>query len=288
MSGIQDWLQLARIPAVFTALSNILAAFLISGADRTLIPDLLLLLLSSACLYSAGMVLNDCFDYAEDKRERPGRPLPSGRISRESAWIVGAGLLLIGVLSGFLSSPLSGSIALIIAVMVLFYDGWAKQYVFGSLVMGGCRYLNWLLGLSVIGWHLDFVWVGIPILIYISSVTWLSRQETTASSPVSLWVCGFGMVLSALMLVFLVWKFDAHWWGLLGLVPALVLLVKRLQTTYLDYNPDNIQNTIRIFIMSVIPLDALMVACLGPWWGILLVMALFLPGKLIARRLYVT
>ena len=35
-------------------------------------------------IYAAGIVLNDVFDYEIDRVERPGRPLPSGRVSRGS------------------------------------------------------------------------------------------------------------------------------------------------------------------------------------------------------------
>jgi len=279
---------MARIPAVFTALSNILAAYLISGAELALLPQLIVLLVASASLYSAGMVLNDCFDYAEDARERPGRPLPSGRISRQNAWLAGFSLLLFGVVAGFLASQISGWIALTIAALVLLYNGLAKHYVVGSVVMGGCRYLNWLLGLSVVGWHLEWLWIGLPIFIYIASVTWLSRQETVASKPNTVWVCGFGIVLSSIVMLILVQHLGGHWWGLLGMLPALGFLASRLKTTYAEYTPTNIQNTIRLLIMSVIPLDALMVAFLGPWWGVVLVLVLFLPGKVIARHLYVT
>ena len=288
MPGLKDWLQLARIPAVFTALSNILAAFFISGADVALLPQLIALLVASASLYSAGMVLNDCFDYAEDARERPGRPLPSGRISRRKAWIVGFALLLIGIIAGFQAGRLSGLIALGIAALVLLYDGLAKHYVSGSVVMGGCRYLNWLLGLSVAGWQVAWFWVGLPIFIYIASVTWLSRQETQASDPNTVWGCGLGIALSSIMMLILVQHLGGHWWGLLGMLPALGFLLRRLMITHAEYTPANIQNTIRILIMSVIPLDALMVAFLGPWWGVVPVLILFLPGKVIARHLYVT
>ena len=46
---------------------------------------LLCLLVASGCLYTAGMVLNDVFDYEIDRHERPFRPLPSGRISLGAA-----------------------------------------------------------------------------------------------------------------------------------------------------------------------------------------------------------
>ena len=43
------------------------------------------------------MVLNDVYDVETDARERPYRPIPSGRISLNKAQSLGYGLLLCGV-----------------------------------------------------------------------------------------------------------------------------------------------------------------------------------------------
>ena len=95
------WLQLMRIPTVFTALSNILCGYLITHklttAELPQQTDLWLLLISSTGLYLGGMVLNDVFDAALDAIERPERPIPSGRISRRAAAIFGSLLMIIGV-----------------------------------------------------------------------------------------------------------------------------------------------------------------------------------------------
>ena len=46
-------------------------------------------------LYASGTALNDVFDFEIDRAERPGRPLPSGRVSsRSAAWLGGLGLVL--------------------------------------------------------------------------------------------------------------------------------------------------------------------------------------------------
>ena len=50
---------------------------------------------ASMILYASGTALNDVFDIEVDRAERPGRPLPSGRVSvRSAAWLGGLGLLL--------------------------------------------------------------------------------------------------------------------------------------------------------------------------------------------------
>ena len=78
--NLLTWLQLMRLPTVFTALSNILCGYLITHSfrvgDLPQQTDLWLLLASSFGLYLGGMVLNDVFDAKLDAVERPERPIP--------------------------------------------------------------------------------------------------------------------------------------------------------------------------------------------------------------------
>ena len=62
----------------------------------------LLLLLGSALMYMAGMVLNDVFDVEVDRVERPERPLPSGRIAVGWARWLGFEMLFVGAALGVL------------------------------------------------------------------------------------------------------------------------------------------------------------------------------------------
>src|SRR6478672_9585894 len=82
---LRAYAQLVRLPALPTALADHGVSF---G----------LLLLATSCLYCAGMIFNDFFDVEQDRRERPERPIPSGRVTRRTAGWLGGGLLLAGVL----------------------------------------------------------------------------------------------------------------------------------------------------------------------------------------------
>ncbi|MBX9792201.1 MAG: UbiA family prenyltransferase [Pirellulales bacterium] len=97
--SIRAWLELVRLPNVFTALADILLGFYFTHelhATEELWPALALLLISSAAIYTAGMALNDYFDRAVDARLRSGRPIPSGRVSAPAAARLGWSLLAIG------------------------------------------------------------------------------------------------------------------------------------------------------------------------------------------------
>ena len=103
MSRLHDYAQLVRLPALPTALADIcLGALAAAPCPRHWLP-FGLLLVASACLYMGGMVWNDFFDVEQDKRERPFRPIPSGKISRREAGLFGAALLAGGVLAALLA-----------------------------------------------------------------------------------------------------------------------------------------------------------------------------------------
>jgi 4-hydroxybenzoate polyprenyltransferase len=195
----RGYAQLVRLPNVFTALSDIGLGWLTAwamGASAGRWPSFGLLLVASACLYSAGMVWNDVFDIEQDRRKRPFRPLPSGQLGRGSAMLLGIALLAIGWLAALLAGMLlaesrwlAPALAVALVVAILAYDGWLKHTWTGPLGMGTCRFLNILLGLApataVVPWSLRCHLAGI-VGLYIVGVTWLARTEAGASSPVSL------------------------------------------------------------------------------------------------------
>src|SRR5262245_23132332 len=89
--------QLVRLPNAFTAMADICLGAVALGALPGYLLSLICLLLASVSLYSAGMVWNDYFDFEQDLRERPFRPLPSGRVSKRTAVTLGCILLAGGV-----------------------------------------------------------------------------------------------------------------------------------------------------------------------------------------------
>lgn len=283
------YLCLIRAPAVFTALSNSVAAHLLATAGQVQWLALCLLATASCTIYMAGMVLNDCFDLAEDSRERPQRPLPSGTILVASAWKLGWLLLLSGVVVAGLVGHRQLLIAVLLAGAVVLYDGVVKGTLLGGPLMGACRYLNWLLGLSVIPITQNSLLLGLPIFAYVFSLTLLSGVETSARSRLPLLLCASGMLLTAvLIVVFNRAGLLPHTWALVLAGVALLVVLSRLAATYRDFSPQSIQGSVRILVMGIIPLDALLVFAGGPWWGGIIILALLLPGRLLGRLVYVT
>ncbi len=131
------------------------------------------------CLYWAGMAANDWADRDLDARERPERPIPSGRISPRQALGVAAGLTAAGVgLAALAGGRRAAVVAVPLAGTIWAYDVWAKNTAAGPPVMAACRGLDVLLGAGS-----DRIGSAAPaaltIAAHTATVTALSRREVS-------------------------------------------------------------------------------------------------------------
>lgn len=201
MTDLRTYAQLLRLPNLPTALADICLGALAAQALPEHGLAFAALLLASACLYSSGMVWNDYFDQEQDRRERPFRPLPSGRVSSRHAVQLGAGLLVAGVVFALLAGRASFIVAVALMLAILAYDGWLKPTWAGPLAMGTCRFLNVLLGVSACG---SLVWpqgahLALVVGLYIVGVTWFARTEARLSNQNVLRGAAMVMLLSLLL-----------------------------------------------------------------------------------------
>lgn len=138
--------ELVRAPAALTVPGDVLAGA--AAAGRPLDRRVALTAGGSVCLYWAGMALNDWADRAEDARDRPGRPIPSGRVSPAAALATAcaltAGGLALTRLGGGRRALLGRALPLAAAVWT--YDLAAKSTPAGPAVMAAARGLDVLLG----------------------------------------------------------------------------------------------------------------------------------------------
>ncbi|NJL81449.1 MAG: UbiA-like protein EboC, partial [Richelia sp. SM2_1_7] len=174
------YLQLTRPANIITAWADVLAGIAVAGFAVLVNPvPVIWLLLATTGLYGGGVVFNDIFDAGLDAKERPERPIPSGRVSLWGATILGSVLLTSGVAAAAQVSLLSMAIAIGVAAGALLYDGYGKHHqFFGPLNMGICRGGNLLLGVSILpsmvgeSWYLALI----PIT-YIAAITAISQGE---------------------------------------------------------------------------------------------------------------
>jgi 4-hydroxybenzoate polyprenyltransferase len=134
----------------------------------------------SLALYCAGLVVNDLADYAEDLRERPDRPLPSGGVSRRAAAAIAILFAAIGLTA---AACVSGALLILAGLLlaeILWYNLMAKKNpLFAPVAMGFCRGLSVMVGAAAIGPPPPLALAaGAAITLYIAGVTALARTET--------------------------------------------------------------------------------------------------------------
>ncbi|WP_327233531.1 UbiA family prenyltransferase [Streptomyces sp. NBC_01317] len=141
---VRAWAELLRVSALFTVPGDALAGAAALGVRPG--RGTALAVGSSLCLYEAGMALNDWADREEDARDRPHRPIPSGRISPRAA-LAAAGAL---TAAGLALASRAGRPALVVstalAATVWAYDLKLKHTLAGPAAMGAARALDLVLG----------------------------------------------------------------------------------------------------------------------------------------------
>lgn len=306
---IRSWLQLMRFPAVFTALADICAGFAVKTSGFEPAGDFAGLLIASAGLYLSGMVLNDVFDRERDAIERPGRPIPSGRVGLMPAAALGAGLMLFGFIAAATVSQQALWVALCLATCVLAYDGVLKATPLGPVAMGGCRFLNVMLGSSVIGsggdvpsavWAAPQLYVAAAIGVYVAGITWFARTEEKSSRR---WSLLAGATVANLGIAILAgtyygWPARLAWpWaggvnltGLAALAGMIALMIDvRVVAAAAEPSPRRVQAAVKAMLLAIIILDATAVlAQTGERSLAVGTAALVVPALLLGRWVYVT
>ncbi|MGF1483655.1 MAG: UbiA family prenyltransferase [Opitutales bacterium] len=137
-SKFRAFLELLRLPNAPTVWSNVLAAWLLGGgvvADWTLLQ----LCTGATLLYFGGTILNDAFDAEWDRRHRPERAIPSGRLGARTVWVLGYTSLTIGAVVLLFGRANPFFLGVLLTTIVA-YDAGHKQYaVTGILLMGSAR-----------------------------------------------------------------------------------------------------------------------------------------------------
>lgn len=284
--------QLVRLPNVFTALADVALGAFVAGLWS---PGTALLALASACLYSAGMAFNDWFDLDVDRRERPARPLPAGRLSPRFALGFGSALLALGVVAAWFAGGMTScGWALGLVAAILLYDGWLKRTNLGPISMAACRFLNVLLALSLadveaVPWPLRLHLAGV-VGVYIVGVTWFARQEAETSRRDSLTKAALVIAVAFALALALPTHRPAGTASPLFpylLVAFGLFLGGRIVRAIRDPSPGFVQAAVKSAVLGLVVLDALAASALAGSAG-LLILLLLPPGLWLGRWLYST
>jgi len=294
--SVRDYLVLVRLPNLFTLPSNILVGIAaISSLAFTFasFTQFLLLVTISVLLYCVGIVLNDLYDFDIDKKERPNRPLPSGKISRRSAIVL---VVIFSTLALILSLLVSFSTLVISSILFLTifgYDKYLKNTHAGPLTIASARVMNILLGTSVSFRSVDsysqivtLTFVLIITFVYVSLIGFISRYEVRGfSDNTKLPPAIVAIVISSIILFSLMGFFKLESLIILSLFSFIMLIsFSRI------YRRDSgrTQQIVRNMILSIIVLDStFLTGIIGIELG-LAVLTLMVPLLVLANKMDMT
>lgn len=192
VTTIKAYAQLTRASNLPTVMTNALmgavtgAVALDPVARDVALPWAKIVMVSVAVglLYTGGMAMNDLVDVAFDRRVRPARPIPSGRVNPLSGWGLVIGSLTVSeallVLLGL--RPAITGLCLIAAIVA--YNLLHRDFGASVLLMGLCRGLVILTAAAATAHHalLNTLTLGFASIVtaYTVVLTLIARGENTA------------------------------------------------------------------------------------------------------------
>lgn len=261
-----DAIRLGRLSNLPTVWTNALAGVVLAGGGLADAPFATLIAALSLA-YVGGMYLNDAFDADIDRRERPQRPIPSGRVGRQTVLALGFAMLAASLLLltwMCIATPNTGPSPAVaglgLAAAIVVYDWHHKGNPLSPVLMGLCRALVYLVaGLAAAAATLPYpVAVGAGLLwSYVIGLTYLAKQETLGRIA-NLWPLAFlaAPLLYGISLAVaepLAWPFLLALAAIVGL--SVGLAVRR--------HPGDIGRAIVLLIAGISLFDALMIAGAG-------------------------
>lgn len=283
---------------VITTLADVMLGYAVSGMIVNIVDssnikflnsnihDLSYLILSSACLYTGGVIFNDLIDAEWDIINHPNKPIPSGRANKKVSFLIGVFLTLLGIVSGFIVSYLSGSIALLIAIIAFLHNYFKNHINIGGLILGICRSLNLLLGMSIVYSSIYNYWyLALVPLIYIGAVALLSGSGSFHSGRHSI---EGSMLLFSIVLIGIVTMTFLPEFRLVHALPFLILFLllifPNLYKALNNPQPEVIQNASKYSIHSLFVLEAAIASGFAGYeYGVLILM--LFPFSVVLSRI---
>ena len=251
----------------------------------------------SLLLYAAGLLLNDWFDLAEDRRERPHRPIPSGQVRPGAVAVAASVLVALAVAIAAIAGRPTLYAAVALGLAVLAYNAFAKRSaILGPITMGLCRGLSVLVGASALGVGAllspPVLVAACGVAIYTGAVTVLAAGETRAT-----FVKGKATIVllaaAAWLAGLIVWVQPAYVharWAMTAMAALTAIWVTgRLASLGGDKPaPPTVQRTIGQLIRAMVLVQATAVVSTGRpgLYAAAALIACFLINGLLARRFY--
>ena len=278
---MKAFVQLVRAPAALTVLGDTVAGA--AAAGNPLRGRRLLLPLSSAAFYWAGMALNDWADRTLDAAERPERPIPSGRVTPNQALAVAGGLTAAGVgLAGVAGGRDAVKVALPLAAAVWLYDTVLKSTPAGPVSMAACRTLDVLMGG---GGRRSALPAAAAVGVHTLGVTALSRGEVHGAKPATAEAALVGTALTTAAAIGGRARSMKHRLGALTAAALYSATVGRAQLAAReDPTAATVRHATMTGILGMVPLQAALAVRRGELAGALAVVAALPLARRLSRK----
>ena len=189
VKAIFDLCRISNLPTVWT---NVMAAIVLSGSGFSW-RNFLILSLSMSFFYSGGMCLNDIMDVAIDRIKKPFRPITTGRVSIQNAYILTITLFVIA-LSLLLFVPYQTAIYtgfLLLAVIVA-YDRLHNRHSKSIILMATCRQMVFVVSAIAVTGRVGFfvLIAGFIQFVYILTISLVAKREKNINNE----LCSFSII----------------------------------------------------------------------------------------------
>ena len=191
---LRAWLELCRISNLPTVWTNVLVGCAVaSGYGMQLVdkegnvlpitpdwPMIGVMSLAMSLFYIGGMALNDLADADIDQRERPSRPIPSGRVSKPAALNFILTCFATGLALVWFFKPEAMVYSAILLALIVVYDFTHKRFSLSIFLMGGCRSMVVMaaaVGADAEVFDRTAVLLAIALGLYIVGITIIARGE---------------------------------------------------------------------------------------------------------------
>lgn len=278
---VRAWLALLRLPNCFTAPGDPLAGALLAGAVTAAIAPVVWAALASLGLYATGLVGNDLLGADEDARERPDRPIPSGRITRRAAWAAALALNGLALTAALAAGRAVLGVAIALSLLVWAYNAKARTVpVLRPLVMGACRGTSLLLGAALagpqaLGSPLILI-AAVALTVHVAAITAIASREVGPEGgtrlPPWLLVTSPLVLLAALgLLAFTTWQ--DGWPALLPPPGGFTLLLAAMAIVWSALwcgllfgkpSPTAVRTSIAALVRGILLVQAALCACAMP------------------------
>lgn len=151
-SSVPAYISLVRPVNLLITFLSIVAAGILAGGGWTDAAPLLLAGAAGAAVAAGANAINDYFDVAIDRINRPERPIPSGTLSTGQAWWIWLTTSIGGCVCGLVIGPWPFAITVGSVLLLYWYSRALKSTpLAGNLVVGGMTGMAFIFGGVAIG-----------------------------------------------------------------------------------------------------------------------------------------